>query len=55
MFTKLLVPLDGSAFSEQTLPYAFELASHSNAVVHVVKVHMPTSDHDLGDGLYLDG
>ncbi|HSL71788.1 MAG TPA: universal stress protein, partial [Longimicrobiales bacterium] len=35
----ILIPLDGSRFSEQALPYALGLAQKAHAVVHLVKVH----------------
>lgn len=43
MFRSLLVPLDGSAFSECALPLARSLASWSSGTVHLVQVH-PASD-----------
>jgi nucleotide-binding universal stress UspA family protein len=39
MIRSILVPLDGSEFSEQALPLAVELAQRLNAALHMVKVH----------------
>jgi nucleotide-binding universal stress UspA family protein len=39
----VLIPLDGSRFSEQALPYAVGLAQKAHAVVHLVKVHSVAS------------
>lgn len=41
MFQTLLVPLDGSGFGEDTLPYAVRIARETNAEVAVVHVHVP--------------
>lgn len=41
MFHSLLVPLDGSRFSEQSLPTAVALAAESGAALHLVHVHVP--------------
>ncbi|MEQ8330972.1 MAG: universal stress protein [Longimicrobiales bacterium] len=41
MIEHLIVPLDGSAFSEQVLPLAMRLAQASEADVHLVHVHVP--------------
>ncbi|WP_025745578.1 universal stress protein [Kallotenue papyrolyticum] len=38
MYRGILVPLDGSAFSEQALPVALRLAAASRAAVHLVHV-----------------
>lgn len=45
----ILVPLDGSKFSESTLAAAFDIARKWNADVEVVTVHepVPTLDYDL--------
>lgn len=42
MQTQIMVPLDGSLFSEQALAYALELASRISAQLHLVKVHVGT-------------
>jgi nucleotide-binding universal stress UspA family protein len=41
MSAHVLVPLDGSLFSEQALPYAYEVAQRMGARLHLVKVHTP--------------
>ena len=41
MFRSIVVPLDGSAFAEQALPVAFELARCSGAAVTLIRVHQP--------------
>ncbi|RMH11200.1 MAG: universal stress protein [Gemmatimonadetes bacterium] len=45
----ILVPLDGSAFSETALPWAFHIAKAWDAGVEVATVHepVPTLDYDL--------
>lgn len=47
MFDSILVPLDGSEFSEQALPMAQALASKLGARVHLVHVILPARDSDL--------
>src|SRR5262245_26996834 len=57
MYRSILVPLDGSAFSEHALPLALSLARRTGATVHVVHAHtttlpmfvddMPMSDNAL--------
>jgi nucleotide-binding universal stress UspA family protein len=44
MYRKLLVPLDGSAFGEQALPWAVHLARRDGAALHLVCVHVPLAD-----------
>jgi nucleotide-binding universal stress UspA family protein len=44
MFRILLVPLDGTPFGEHALPLAASVARRSGAVVHLVRVHVPTLD-----------
>jgi nucleotide-binding universal stress UspA family protein len=54
MIPALLVPLDGSSFSEDALPLARRLASRLSAEVHLVHVIRPAPDFDLkqpGDDL----
>jgi nucleotide-binding universal stress UspA family protein len=41
MFRSLLVPLDGSQFSEQSIPTATVIARESGAVLHILHVHAP--------------
>jgi nucleotide-binding universal stress UspA family protein len=38
MFTRILVPLDGSPLGERALPYAEELAGVLGASIHIVRV-----------------
>jgi len=42
MFCTILVPLDGTPFGEQALPFAVSVARRSGAVLHLVHVHAPT-------------
>jgi nucleotide-binding universal stress UspA family protein len=57
MIGKLLVPLDGSGFGEETLPYAAAIARYADAAVDVVYVCIPESQepafghdpHDFDD------
>jgi nucleotide-binding universal stress UspA family protein len=56
MFTKILVPLDGSAFAERAVPYAEALAAATGAdlaLVRVVEVLAP-GDREPGVISYLD-
>jgi nucleotide-binding universal stress UspA family protein len=39
----MLVPLDGSAFSRQALPLATELATHTQATLHLLHAHLPVT------------
>lgn len=41
MFRSILVPIDGSSFSEHALPYALALGEALDAPVHVALVHVP--------------
>lgn len=41
MLTRILVPLDGTTFSEQALPWAVSLARRSGAAVHLATVEVP--------------
>lgn len=53
MIQKLLVPLDGSGFGEETLPYAAAIAKHIPAAVDVAHVHVPhPPDHLLSNTQY---
>ncbi len=50
MLQSLLVPLDGSAFSERTLPLARGLARATGAALHLAHVHVShTPDHFLSN------
>jgi nucleotide-binding universal stress UspA family protein len=42
MFRSVLVPLDGSAFSEHALPFALSIAKRAGAAVQLLHVHIPT-------------
>lgn len=53
MIQKLLVPLDGSGFGEDTLPYAAAIARATDADVEVAHVHVPhVPDHLLANTQY---
>lgn len=41
MYRNILVPLDGSPFAEQAVPWALNLARHSGGSVTLVRVHVP--------------
>jgi nucleotide-binding universal stress UspA family protein len=41
MFRNILLPLDGSTFSEHALPLGIDLAVRSGARLHLVQVHEP--------------
>ncbi len=41
MYTNVLLPVDGSSFSEQAIPYARAIARRAGAKLHVVLVHTP--------------
>ena len=43
MYKRILVPLDGSAFAEHALPAAIAIARLTNAALHLVRVHEPSS------------
>lgn len=51
MFTRILVPLDGSAISEQALPAAAEIANRFSAAVVLVRVVNPEIDTPVSQGL----
>ena len=48
MFSRIVVPLDGSDLSERALPVAQNLAQSSEATVHLI--HMVSREHELGAG-----
>ncbi|HEX9886787.1 MAG TPA: universal stress protein [Longimicrobiales bacterium] len=53
MIQKILVPLDGSGFGEDTLPYAATLARHAQLDIEVAHVHVPhPPDHLLANTQY---
>lgn len=43
MYKRILVPLDGSPFAEHALPVAIAISRLTNAAVHLVRVHEPSS------------
>lgn len=47
MLRSILVPLDGSEFSERSLPLAGEVARASGAAVHLAHVHVPHEPEHL--------
>lgn len=47
MLRSILVPLDGSEFSERSLPLAGEVARASGAAVHLAHVHVPKEPEHL--------
>lgn len=57
MFHHLLVPLDGSELAERALPFAERVARATGATIHLVRVVVPPSDHELdawaADAMYI--
>lgn len=50
MLRSLLVPLDGSKFSEDSLPFAGQIARRTGASLHLAHVHVPYEpEHLLGN------
>lgn len=50
MLSSLLIPLDGSKFSEGSLPFAGDIARATGASMHVALVHVPYEpEHLLGN------
>lgn len=49
MFTSIIVPLDGSALSEQSLPLAGRIARSTQATIHLVQVHLPVLDVEMAE------
>ncbi len=52
MSAQIMVPLDGSDFSEQALRYAYQLAWRMNAKLHLVKVQ--TRESVAAEALFVD-
>lgn len=52
MFSKVLVPLDGSPFAEQSLPYARSIVHRAGATLDLVHVHVPHALTDSACGRY---
>ena len=56
MYSRILVPHDGSSFAEQVLPHAVEIAKRFEAEIHLLEVIEPpnpavfTSDLEGGAG-----
>jgi len=48
LFRAVLVPLDGSAFAEQALPLAAEVARRSSAILQLARVHVPIMTYGAG-------
>jgi nucleotide-binding universal stress UspA family protein len=44
MYRAIMVPLDGSSFSEHALPLALSLAQQSDAHLHLVHIHVAAAD-----------
>jgi nucleotide-binding universal stress UspA family protein len=51
MVREILVPVDGSSFSEHALPYAADIARRTGARLHLVQVHEPPVAHAYPDSL----
>lgn len=54
MFSHILVPLDGSGFSEQAVAYALGAARRAGATIHFVRVHTPTEGQNVVQPWHLD-
>ena len=48
LFRAVLVPVDGSAFAEQALPLAVEVARRSAAILQLARVHVPIMTYGAG-------
>jgi nucleotide-binding universal stress UspA family protein len=55
MYRTIMVPLDGSAFSEYALPLALTIARRAGATLNLVHVCVPPAPHDLLYRLQSDG
>src|SRR5687767_7062504 len=55
MAIQIMVPLDGSLFSEQALPCAYEVVRRTGARLHLVKVHVSPGEARLGDATFISG
>lgn len=51
MFRNILLPLDGSTFSEHAVPLALDIARRCGARLHLVQVHEPPLAQVYPDGL----
>ena len=54
MFRTILVPLDGSEFSEQALPVAMAIARRTGASVFLTQVSLPTTHTEMLSGGHSD-
>jgi nucleotide-binding universal stress UspA family protein len=54
VYTRILVPLDGSKFAERALAAAEDLARLMRAPLHLVRVVDPTQLELAGDGIYAE-
>lgn len=48
MSLQILVPLDGSKFAEQALPFARDLIAQTGGILHLTKVHNPVESRMSG-------
>lgn len=49
MYSRIVVPVDGTAFSEYAIPFALNIAGRTGARIELVRVHVPEPS---GDDLY---
>ena len=49
MYERIVVPLDGSAFSEYAIPFATRIGSRTGAAIELVHVHMPETQAEALD------
>ncbi|HEX6938885.1 MAG TPA: universal stress protein [Longimicrobiales bacterium] len=54
MIRSILVPLDGSGFSEQALPTAAAIARRESAALHLIGVHVPAAILPFGGSTPVD-
>lgn len=54
MYTRILVPLDGSKLAEVALPHAVTLAKQSKGTVLLVRVMQPLTAMVIPEGAYID-
>ena len=47
MYRSILVPLDGSSFSEHALPVAWHIARRSGAALHLIYVRVPSDPGEI--------
>jgi nucleotide-binding universal stress UspA family protein len=51
MFRNILVPFDGSALAERSLPWALAISEKSGATIQLVQAHAPVTEHSDGASL----